>query len=335
MNEMPGKSRHGVLLIDEMKLTKGAYFDASTLRVEGIADLSPGALEKFEEEVRETFERAVENLPHDPKLKQKVRRREAAKEKTTNQRDRNLGDHALVITFQPFKGTWVQNIACFLTRGNANAGELTKLVLEAVILCEHSGLFVDSVITDGASWNRSMWKNFGVDETNTLAEHPCDEARRLYFISDCPHLLKCSRNCMVDKKIKETPQGDVQLKHWQAVVDADNRKQVGLRECPRLTADVINVNSWTKMKCNLAWQFWSSSAAVGMASYRFQGVDELEDCETSINFCKLMNDVSDIMNSRIPVQALRPNSDKTRKLEEFLERIDRIQNFRLKKRLQL
>ncbi len=44
-------------------------------------------------EVQENLARAMENLPHDPKLKQEEKR-EAAKEKTKNQRDRNLGDHA-------------------------------------------------------------------------------------------------------------------------------------------------------------------------------------------------------------------------------------------------
>lgn len=59
-------------------------------------------------------------------------------------------------------------------KSNASADELTKLVLEAVILLENSGLLVDAVVTDGASWNRSMWIQFGVTKENPSAEHPCD-----------------------------------------------------------------------------------------------------------------------------------------------------------------
>ncbi|KAL6420495.1 hypothetical protein ACFW04_013830 [Cataglyphis niger] len=50
------------------------------------------------------------------------------------------GDHVLIFTFQPFKRTWVQCLACFLSVGNT----------------------IDAVMSDGASWNRSMWNLFGV-----------------------------------------------------------------------------------------------------------------------------------------------------------------------------
>lgn len=55
-------------------------------------------------------------------------------------------------------------------------------------------------------------------------------------------------------------------------------------------------------------QFWSDSAAAGMESFRFQGVEALEDCDASIEMCKLVNELSDVMNSRLPQTALRPNS---------------------------
>lgn len=45
-----------------------------------------------------------------------------------------------------------------------------------------------------------------------------------------------------------------------------------------------------------------------MGTFRFQGVDELEDSDQSIKFCNLVNRLSDVMNSRTPKNALRPNS---------------------------
>jgi len=151
--------------------------------------------------LEEEVEAAMDKLPEDQRAQAKMKRRQKKEETDKNKRDRNLGDHALVITFQPFMGTWVQPIGCFLTRGNANDDELTALIMEAIILLERSYYFVDGVVTDGASWNRAMWTKFGVNETNPSAEHPCDENRRLWFISDFPHLMKCMRNMMVEKKI--------------------------------------------------------------------------------------------------------------------------------------
>lgn len=49
-----------------------------------------------------------------------------------------------------------------LSVGSASRTVLHKLLLEAIALTEKSGFFVDAVMTDGASWNRSMWNTFGV-----------------------------------------------------------------------------------------------------------------------------------------------------------------------------
>lgn len=193
----------GVILIDEMKLTPGTYFDPSMLKVLGFKDMGEDELAKFSDVFKDKVKEALANLPNDPKAKQKEKRREKKAEKDKDKRDKNLGDHALVISFQPFRGKWVQSIACFLTRGNATDEELTKLVLEAVILLESSGLLVDGVVTDGANWNRSMWTKFGITADKPGAEHPCDADRKLWFISDFPHLLKCMRNCFTDRKLIE------------------------------------------------------------------------------------------------------------------------------------
>jgi hypothetical protein len=72
-----------------------------------------------------------------------------------------LGDHALVIMFQPFAGKHMQALACFLSKGNVTGNIQAKLILEATLLCEAAGLFIDVVTSDGATWNRAMWKAFG------------------------------------------------------------------------------------------------------------------------------------------------------------------------------
>ncbi|KAK3931680.1 Transposable element P transposase [Frankliniella fusca] len=315
---MSSKSCRGVILIDEMKLTQGVYFDASTLQVLGFKDMGEECRELLGEDFNETVQNAYENLPFDPKAAQKKQRREKSNEKK-NRREKNLGDHALVISFQPFRGKWVQAIACFLTRGNASDEELTKLVLEAVILLERSGLIVDAVVTDGATWNRSMWTKFGVTADKPSAEHPCDTDRCLWFISDFPHLLKCMRNCLCTKKIIKTPKGDVKLDHWEGILDAESLRQVGLRECHKLTRDHINPGPWQKMNVGMAWQFWSASVAAAMETLRFQGVDKLEDCDPSVDLVRRINSLADAMNSNRPQNAMRLNSPQFEDIKTFLE----------------
>lgn len=101
------------------------------------------------------------------------------------------GDYALVLMFQPFRGHWVQAIGAFLGADAVNGKILEKIMLEAIILLENSGYFVDFVTTDGATWNRAMWNLFVILELKTSCVHPVDIDRRLWFGSDFPYLIKC------------------------------------------------------------------------------------------------------------------------------------------------
>ena len=151
----------GVILIDEMKLTKAITFNKQTMKFQGFIDLG-----------------------HFTPAEQK----------------NELGDHALVFMYQPFRGKWVQTLACFLSRGAAPGKILHHLVMETIILIERSGFFVDAVLSDGASWNRSMWTHFGITEQNVNCPHIFDINRRLWFISDFPHLIKNLRNAISTNK---------------------------------------------------------------------------------------------------------------------------------------
>lgn len=167
------------LIADEMQLSQAVTFDKSSLLFKGFVDLG-----KY----------------------------------TPNHQKHKLGDHALVFLFQPFRGNWVQAIGAFLSAGCASGDILHHLLLEGIVLLENSGYYVDVVTTDGASWNRNMWKQFGL-ETNeqNSCMHPCDYHkldedatnkidqkipnfdRRLYFCSDWSHLIKLLRNLIVLK----------------------------------------------------------------------------------------------------------------------------------------
>ena len=107
----------GALLLDEMQLTPTISFDKKILKFHGFTDL--GAY-------------------------------------TPGHQARELGDHALVLMYQPFAGPWVQVLACFLSKGCATGQVLAHLVLECINLLNASGLYVDAVVSDGAQWNRGM-----------------------------------------------------------------------------------------------------------------------------------------------------------------------------------
>ncbi|KAL3211612.1 hypothetical protein MRX96_036304 [Rhipicephalus microplus] len=72
--------------------------------------------------------------------------------KFTQEEDRTTpADHGMVMMFQPFQGDWTQILGVFSSKGNIKAEMLAKLLLEAILLSEQAGLFVDFVSCDGAT----------------------------------------------------------------------------------------------------------------------------------------------------------------------------------------
>lgn len=117
--------------------------------------------------------------------------------KYTPLRQKNkAGDHALVFMFQPFRGEWVQAIGSFSSLNAASGTVLAQLVLEACVLLENAGFSCEGVVSDGASWNRAMWREFGASPDAPYCIHPSalEAERKFFFISDFPHLIKCLRN---------------------------------------------------------------------------------------------------------------------------------------------
>ncbi|KYN26683.1 hypothetical protein ALC57_03946, partial [Trachymyrmex cornetzi] len=157
------------------------------------------------------------------------------------------GDHALVMMFQPFQGKWVQSLACFLSKGCASATVLHQLIVECIILVEQAGLHVDVITTDGATWNRSMWVKFGITEENVSCEHIVDPSRRLWFISDFPHLVKCLRNFIIKHTETWTPDGVIKLSHWYALLKSENPTGFNLKVVHKLTIDHIEPRYYQKM----------------------------------------------------------------------------------------
>lgn len=74
---------------------------------------------------------------------------------------------------------------------------LRNIILEAVILMYNQGFSIDMVTTDGAKWNRAMWKLSGVNLQSSSTEHPGNKNQKLWFASDFPHLIKTIWNRVV------------------------------------------------------------------------------------------------------------------------------------------
>ncbi|KAH9367687.1 hypothetical protein HPB48_012803 [Haemaphysalis longicornis] len=226
--ELGEMQRHGGLVVDEIKLS--THLDVkSSMDIEGFVDLGP-----FTEE----------------------------KDKHTK------ADHGLVVMFQPFVGKWTQIIGVFASKGNVKAAVLTKIILEATILCEQAGLYVDYICCDGAPWNRTMWHKMGI------------------------HGSRKGVRC--------------KLAHWDHVATTwkVDSSTVALRVAPKLTRPHIYLDGFQKMRVNLAFNVFSTPVLHAMDFYKDEIEDQYKNLEPTRIFVGMMVKLIEAMTSRFPAEAL-------------------------------
>ncbi|KAH9367082.1 hypothetical protein HPB48_021739 [Haemaphysalis longicornis] len=228
--DMDEFERHGGILIDEMKLSECLKV-TSNGRIEGFVDLGPH---------------------------------------TTTDQNTETCDHGLVVLFQPFSGNFQQILGVFGSHSSVKAEVLCKIIVDATLEAEKAGLFVDFVTTDAASWNRSMWRSFGIrgaaDKTVCKVQHPADDNRSLHFLLDFPYLVKCVRNCVVSTGL-HIPEGCVRMDVVKEAWKCDNRDVVRLKAMPHVTKAVIEPNGCEKMKVNFAFSLFRDEVLRGLYAY--------------------------------------------------------------------
>ncbi|KAK8777907.1 hypothetical protein V5799_020751 [Amblyomma americanum] len=187
-----------------------------------------------------------------------------------------VADHALVLMFVPLFEDWVQPIASFATKGAAPAKVLAELVMSAILELHKNNASVLAVISDGAGNNKSMWSQFGVsgkmDAPHHFIEHPWEPSQNIYFVCDVPHIVKCIRNHL--------------RKHTYAMA-GDLR---------------INFRHYVTL---LATQLFSRGTAIGIRVYREAKAAGLQDSEGTEAFTRMLNDVFDALNIKLPSRGIR------------------------------
>lgn len=290
-SSMETSEKHGNLLFDELKLSENLQMDSSGV-VQGYVDYG-------------------QELTPDSQMNQ-------------------ICNHGLVLLFQPFKGDWVQIVGVFGTHQNVKADLLAKILVEAIILCENAGLFVDAVTGDGASWNRAMWRRFGIGQSKRgivkyKVAHPCDSGRFLHFISDFPHLLKCLRNRFLSQGYS-TPAGKVNMEFVKEAWKEDQKSTIKLKVMPKLSQVHLHPNGFEKMRVNIAFQLFGDPVIKGLSFYS-EEISVYGDSKPTVDFIQKINQLIKVMTSRTPKTALRNGSLQYKALTDFIKFINEWEKF--------
>jgi len=169
IQELKGKEEHerfAVIMWDEIAITKDLRFDPRTLQWKGIVDY--------------------------------------AGECTIMVPD-GIADHVLVFVIRPLIGKWIQPFAWFGTKGAAPAVILNELIVKGIsCLYDRAGAIVTAAVCDGVSTNKSVMATFGVSGAEngcSITNHPMNDKHQIHWLTDVPHLLKCTRNHMENHRV--------------------------------------------------------------------------------------------------------------------------------------
>ena len=87
-----------------------------------------------------------------------------------------------------------KDVAAMIPVKNLNASYLTELTRKVIIMLEKVGYVVFCLISDNNRVNRNMFTQICNGDLQPCIEHPLDGGRKLFFMFDSVHLLKCIRN---------------------------------------------------------------------------------------------------------------------------------------------
>lgn len=264
--------RYHVLMADKMYISQNLVFQKGTGKMIGYT-----SLDKLDTEMKimeQYLENHLEEAPH--KMASKVFMIKGV----------SSGIKEVVATFAV---------------GNLSASQFYAWVWKVIGALERTGIPVIAFVTDGCSVNRAFIKmhkpvtktTSGVifDTINKAAPH-----RKLYFLSDVPHLLKTIRNnilnsrsdhkksrrnlCFKGKKIS----WDYIIKLYQA------RKGKVFKKSYKLNAMNVFPDSYARMKVKYAAEPLSRTVAQDLEDQGWFKASE------TINFIRLVNDWFDCLN---------------------------------------
>ena len=213
-----------------------------------------------------------------------------------------LATSALVLMVRSATSGFKFSLATFATN-KLDALQLHTIIWRAIEILEvAAGLKVLYISCDGAGQNRKFFEMHRQPEsdpkepTNSCANPYADDDRRIYFISDVPHLVKTTRNCFANSKSHKMSRhlwNNGQDMSWTQIIRLyEEHIENDLFTKSFLNRAHIDLTSFSQMKVNLAAQVLSDRVAAHLEDAYGDSVSR------TVEFIRHMNKFFDCLNTR-------------------------------------
>lgn len=215
-------------------------------------------------------------------------------------RTSNVATHVMVFFIQGISGQfWKQPLCYYFVNNNANAIFLKRYLLEVIAALQDIGLIPVHFVCDQGKNFVSLYKLLGISIENPYIEV---NSKKIFVMHDTPHLLKSTRNCLINSKNNVHFDGNlVTWKDIEYVYDIDSK--LNIRCAPKITDNHIKPHRLQHMKVKLATQVISKSMVSAMNTLYSSGLLDCTKTRTMMNtsnFLLFFNNLFDIHNSSNP-----------------------------------
>lgn len=92
------------------------------------------------------------------------------------------------------------DMAALVPVKNINGKYLTDITMNVIRMVENAGYRVVCIISDNNKINGNMFAALSAGKLSSYVEHPLDSSRKLFFLFDSVHIMKCVRNNWINQK---------------------------------------------------------------------------------------------------------------------------------------
>ncbi|XP_052126892.1 uncharacterized protein LOC127750159 isoform X2 [Frankliniella occidentalis] len=290
VNELSGKQethkKYFVLMGDEMHISQNLVFQKSSGKLVGFT-----TLDQLDREVK-ILEQLIDNCDKDC--------------------EETIASKIMVYMVKGVSSGIKKVIATYGV-GNMSAIQMKRWTWQVIGALERSGIAIVAFVCDGSSINRAF-----INSHKPATPHPsgivfdtwnkCVRSRKLYFLSDVPHLLKTTRNCFLNSRWDRKKSRRHMIKNrsrisWDHVIKLYEAKRgKTLRKSYKLNAMNIYPDSYARMKVKYAGQVMSNTVSLDLLS---QGWPEVVE---TAHFIKKVNDWFDCLNGAHSSVAKKKNN---------------------------
>lgn len=161
----------------------------------------------------------------------------------------------------------------YLQQKNATPGDiLAKILLQVILQLEQIGANIIGIACDGSATNKKAWGELNISGKlgyiNNNIPNPYEIHRKIYFLGDPVHEIKCIRNNLLKVKMAICNDQNVHYKYYENLFKLDSQGAAGKRLVPKLSEAHIHPKLFQKMHVKYATQLFSRSTARGIRIFR-------------------------------------------------------------------